>query len=259
MNAILKAPVDLLFFGGIGTYVRASSETDDAVGDRANDAIRITGARAALQGDRRGRQSRHDPARPHRGGAARRAAQHRRHRQFGRRQHLRRRGQHQDRAQRRRCATAGSTRDDAQRAARRDDRRGRGARAAQQLPADAGALARRAARPRGPRLPAAADADAGGARAARPRGRVPARRHGDRRAPPARAAADPAGARGAARLCQARRSTTICSTSTVPDDPYLGRELGRYFPQADRASDSPTRSSSTGCAARSSRRSSPIR
>ena len=64
MNAILKAPVDLLFFGGIGTYVRASTETDDAVGDRANDAIRITGARAALQGDRRGRQSRHDPARP---------------------------------------------------------------------------------------------------------------------------------------------------------------------------------------------------
>ncbi len=43
MNAILKAPVDLLFFGGIGTYVRASTETDDAVGDRANDAIRITG------------------------------------------------------------------------------------------------------------------------------------------------------------------------------------------------------------------------
>ena len=44
MNAILKAPVDLLYFGGIGTYVRASSETDDAVGDRANDAVRITGA-----------------------------------------------------------------------------------------------------------------------------------------------------------------------------------------------------------------------
>ena len=42
MNAILKAPVDLLFFGGIGTYVRASTETDDAVGDRANDAIRTT-------------------------------------------------------------------------------------------------------------------------------------------------------------------------------------------------------------------------
>jgi len=44
MKAILKARVDLLFFGGIGTYVRATSEGDDAAGDRANDAIRITGA-----------------------------------------------------------------------------------------------------------------------------------------------------------------------------------------------------------------------
>ena len=44
MNAILKAPVDLLFFGGIGTYVRSSSESDDAAGDRANDAIRVAGA-----------------------------------------------------------------------------------------------------------------------------------------------------------------------------------------------------------------------
>ena len=44
MRAILKMQVDLLFFGGIGTYVRASSETDAAAGDRANDAIRVTGA-----------------------------------------------------------------------------------------------------------------------------------------------------------------------------------------------------------------------
>src|SRR6185436_18188805 len=43
MNAILKAPADLLFFGGIGTYVKAAAETDEAVGDRANDAIRVTG------------------------------------------------------------------------------------------------------------------------------------------------------------------------------------------------------------------------
>ncbi len=45
MNAILKAPVDLLWFGGIGTYVRASSETDEKVGDRANDSIRVSAAR----------------------------------------------------------------------------------------------------------------------------------------------------------------------------------------------------------------------
>ena len=44
MTAILKARADLLWFGGIGTYVRAASETDAQAGDRANDAIRITGA-----------------------------------------------------------------------------------------------------------------------------------------------------------------------------------------------------------------------
>ena len=43
MQAILKAPADLLWFGGIGTYVRATLETDEEAGDRANDAVRITG------------------------------------------------------------------------------------------------------------------------------------------------------------------------------------------------------------------------
>lgn len=43
MQAILKAPADLLWFGGIGTYVRATTETDEDAGDRANDALRITG------------------------------------------------------------------------------------------------------------------------------------------------------------------------------------------------------------------------
>jgi glutamate dehydrogenase len=44
MRSILTAPVDLLWFGGIGTYVRASAETDADAGDKANDAIRITAA-----------------------------------------------------------------------------------------------------------------------------------------------------------------------------------------------------------------------
>jgi glutamate dehydrogenase len=43
-NAILRMPVDLLWFGGIGTYVRAASETDEKVGDRANDSIRVSAA-----------------------------------------------------------------------------------------------------------------------------------------------------------------------------------------------------------------------
>ena len=40
--AILKAKVDLLWFGGIGTYVRACHESNTEVGDRANDAHRVT-------------------------------------------------------------------------------------------------------------------------------------------------------------------------------------------------------------------------
>ncbi len=41
ISAILAAPVDLLWNGGIGTYVKASTETHGDVGDRANDAVRI--------------------------------------------------------------------------------------------------------------------------------------------------------------------------------------------------------------------------
>ncbi|MFZ2652230.1 MAG: NAD-glutamate dehydrogenase, partial [Burkholderiaceae bacterium] len=41
LSAILKAPVDLIYNGGIGTYVKASSETHADVGDRANDALRV--------------------------------------------------------------------------------------------------------------------------------------------------------------------------------------------------------------------------
>ena len=41
VQAILKAPVDLLFNGGIGTYVKASTESQADVGDKANDAVRV--------------------------------------------------------------------------------------------------------------------------------------------------------------------------------------------------------------------------
>ncbi|RJS92356.1 NAD-glutamate dehydrogenase [Salinisphaera sp. Q1T1-3] len=43
ISAILAAPVDLLWNGGIGTYVKASHESHAQVGDRANDALRIDG------------------------------------------------------------------------------------------------------------------------------------------------------------------------------------------------------------------------
>ncbi|MGO9384123.1 MAG: NAD-glutamate dehydrogenase [Mycobacterium sp.] len=41
IKAILQAPVDLLFNGGIGTYIKAESESDADVGDRANDPVRV--------------------------------------------------------------------------------------------------------------------------------------------------------------------------------------------------------------------------
>src|SRR5680860_864113 len=43
MRAILLAPVDLLWNGGIGTYVKGASETHAEAGDKANDAIRVDG------------------------------------------------------------------------------------------------------------------------------------------------------------------------------------------------------------------------
>ena len=44
ISAILRAPVDLLLNGGIGTYVKASHETDADAGDRSNDAVRVDGS-----------------------------------------------------------------------------------------------------------------------------------------------------------------------------------------------------------------------
>ncbi len=43
IKAILQAPVDLLWNGGIGTYVKAHTETNADVGDKANDAVRVNG------------------------------------------------------------------------------------------------------------------------------------------------------------------------------------------------------------------------
>lgn len=44
MQAILLAPVDLFWNGGIGTYIKSSVEINADVGDRANDAVRVNGA-----------------------------------------------------------------------------------------------------------------------------------------------------------------------------------------------------------------------
>lgn len=53
IHALLKAPVDLIWNGGIGTYVKASSETHADVGDKANDSLRVNGdeVRAKIIGE----------------------------------------------------------------------------------------------------------------------------------------------------------------------------------------------------------------
>lgn len=43
IHRLLKAPIDLLWNGGIGTYVKASTESHAEVGDKANDAVRVDG------------------------------------------------------------------------------------------------------------------------------------------------------------------------------------------------------------------------
>jgi NAD-specific glutamate dehydrogenase len=98
IHAVLLAPVDLLWNGGIGTYVKAATESNEEVGDRANDAIRVNGGelRVKVIGEggnlglsQRGRIEAAWPA----------SGQHRRDRQLGGRRHLGPRGQHQDPAQ----------------------------------------------------------------------------------------------------------------------------------------------------------------
>jgi glutamate dehydrogenase len=53
IKALLKAEVDLLFFGGIGTFIKAASQSNLDAGDRANDAVRINGGelRAKVVGE----------------------------------------------------------------------------------------------------------------------------------------------------------------------------------------------------------------
>ncbi len=53
IKALLKAEVDLLFFGGIGTFIKASTQSNLEAGDRANDAVRVNGGevRAKVVGE----------------------------------------------------------------------------------------------------------------------------------------------------------------------------------------------------------------
>ncbi len=138
--------------------------------------------RPALPRRRGRRQPRLHPARQNRVRARRRQDQHGLHRQLGRGGLLRPRGEHQDPARGRGSPEEVAARS-AQRIARGDDRPDRGARARQQLRADAGALDDGLARRGAARRARAPHSRARSAGATRPRARVPADRGPDRGAP----------------------------------------------------------------------------
>ena len=100
IKALLKADVDLLWFGGIGTFIKAASADQS----RCRRPRQRCGARQwrrrAREGDRRRRQSRRHATRPHRICALGRQAQHRCHRQFGGRRYVRPRSESENSAQR---------------------------------------------------------------------------------------------------------------------------------------------------------------
>ena len=109
IRALLASEVDLLWNGGIGTFVKASGESHAEVGDRANDPVRVDAGelrcRVLGEGGNLGITQRG----PHRIRPAGRQDQHRCHRQRRRCRLFRSRGQHQDPARRR----GGRGRDDA--------------------------------------------------------------------------------------------------------------------------------------------------
>ncbi len=228
MRAILRAKVDLLWFGGIGTYVRAGQETDEQAGDRANDPIRITGGeiRARVIGE----------------GANLGCTQ------LGRieaaRAGVRLNTDAIDNS-------AGVNTSDVEvnikialSAPERDGRLDPEARSTllaemtdevatlvlrnNTMQTLALSLAEQRGRDDVGFLPSP-DAGAGRRGAAGPRRRAPARRHDARRARAARRGADAPGTGGAPGLRQALAARRHLQ-SRLPDDPYLAAELERYFP-----------------------------
>ena len=178
IRAILRAPVDLLWNGGIGTYVKASTEANIDVGDKNNDAVRIdaTALRCRVVGEGGNLGFTQRARIEYR---ARRRHQHRRDRQRGRGELLRPRGQHQDPSRQDR-ARRRPHRQAARRPARRDDRRRRDPGAGRQRRPDPGALHLGRAGRRDVRRPRPLPGRAGALGRARPLARVAAHQ---RRAP----------------------------------------------------------------------------
>ena len=96
IRAILKAQAELLYLGGIGTYVKAASQSDADAGDKANDAVRVNADDLRVQvvgeGANLGVTQAARIAFAAAGGRIDTDA----HRQLRGRRHLRPRGEHQD-------------------------------------------------------------------------------------------------------------------------------------------------------------------
>ncbi len=231
IRAILRMPVDLLWNGGIGTYVKASDERNAEVGDRTNDAVRVDGrelrARVVGEGGNLGLTQR------------------------GRVEYALHRGRlntdfidnsagvntsdvevnikillnplvhegHLRRAERNRLARA-------------HDPRGRRPGAAQQLPAEPGHQHARAAVDRAPAGVPAPHSSARALGRAQPRARVPADGRGTHRAPQARRGTDAAGARALARLQQDLAERPPAAVRRARGPVPLER-AGALLPQAD--------------------------
>ena len=251
IRAILRMPVDLLWNGGIGTYVKASDERNAEVGDRTNDAVRVNGrelrAKVVGEGGNLGLTQR------------------------GRVEYALARGRlntdfidnsagvntsdvevnikillnplvHDGQAHARRPQPAAGA----------HDQRGRRPGAAQQLPAEPGHQHPGAAVDRAPAGVPAPDPLAGALRRAQPRARVPADGRGAHRAAQARRGAHAARSSSILLAYSKIWLNTHLLASDVPEDPYLSAELARYFPTADPGALPRAPSATTACGARSS-------
>ncbi len=257
LSTILRAPVDVLWNGGIGTYVKASTESHAEVGDRANDGLRVNGSelrcRMVGEGGNLGLTQRGRVEFALDGGLG----QHRRNRQLRRRRLQRPRGQHQDPSRRRDGRGCDDDRT-AQRGVGRDDRRGRRPGARRQPRPDAHA------RHRPP--PGAADgqracqvpARARGRGMAQPHARVPADRQADRRTASRRDRSDDAGVRRRAGVHQERQHDRD-GAHRVSRRPVPRARSGSLLPDGPAAAVPARDPRGIGCAARSSPRRSPTR
>ena len=218
---------------------RAQSNLD--AGDRANDAVRVNGgevrAKVVGEGANLGATQLGRIEYALRG----RAHQHRRHRQFGRRRHLRPRSESEDPAQRS-AAARRTHRGGARRSADRHDRRRGRACAERQLRSDAGAVGRAIARASrtSTRMAASCAIWNGAASSTARSNSCPTDEELRKRAQDGNGP-DAARTRGAAGLCQARsrcgnRRRAICRTIR-----YFAAELAGYFPHGRGRRASPTR------------------